>query len=182
MLCRGNPTEKTSRDLCETLYSCYLTPNFSYTGCALTENLMYCTYTWTQTHSDTHSHLLYNSQTSHRGVLRGMEMTRGAWKLQKTCKDNPMILWENSSPHLLSFQIQSQTKEKSWANFAESLRQKTLQNYKLQQVNFSHEDRLKIIFLLCTVVEPNQIPIYLYSTSSLKIMYVLELTRINGLL
>lgn len=44
----------------------------------------------------------------------------------------------------------------------------------LQQVNFSHEDRRKIIFLLYALVEPNQIPIYLYSACALKVVHVLE--------
>lgn len=86
-----------------------------------------------------------------------MEMAEGAWKVQKTCTYNPMVLWENSSPRMLLFLIQRERqKKKSWANFAKSLRQKKKKKkerkeiktplHKLQQVNFSHEDILKSTF------------------------------------
>lgn len=60
---------------------------------------------------------LLSVNTSHSGFFflsllfrleeRKMEM-RGAWKLQKRCTDNPMILCENPGLRSLSFQIQRQ--------------------------------------------------------------------------
>lgn len=65
--------------------------------------------------------------------------------------------------------------EKSWANFAESLRQKTK---KLQCISYSKwtfhmriDGKLDFFYPL---VEANQIPIYLYSVCALKVKHVLE--------